>query len=135
MEQSGLIRERKTKKKVVATISTPLQLISADGITIYIGKNNRQNDRLTLRDASPHDTWLHAKDLPGAHVIIKSADPPESTLLEAARLAVRYSKAASSANVPVDYTLVRHVRKPKGAKPGMVIYDHHRTVYVTDYPS
>lgn len=135
MAQSGLIRELKTSKKVVHSVSTPLQLISADGITIYVGKNNRQNDRLTLRDASPHDTWLHTKDIPGAHVIIKSANPPETTLLEAARLAVRYSKAASSANVPVDYTLARHVRKPKGAKPGMVIYDYHRTVYVTDYPT
>ena len=133
MEQNGLIRERKTKKKTVAAVSTPLLFLSADGITIYVGKNNRQNDRITLRDASPDDTWLHTKDIPGAHVIIKSANPPETTLLEAARLAVRYSKAASSANVPVDYTLARHVRKPKGAKPGMVIYDHHRTVYVTDF--
>lgn len=132
MEQVGLIRGSKEKKKTVAPASTPLLFLSADGIPIYVGKNNRQNDRLTLRDASPNDTWLHTKDIPGAHVIIKSAEPPETTLLEAARLAVRYSKAASSANVPVDYTLARHVRKPKGAKPGMVIYDHHRTIYVTD---
>ncbi|MBT9138998.1 MAG: hypothetical protein DDT31_01578 [Syntrophomonadaceae bacterium] len=135
MEQGGLIRERKTKKKTIPAVSTPLQFISVDGITIYVGKNNRQNDRLTLRDASPHDTWLHAKDIPGAHVIIKSSNPPEATLLEAACLAVRYSKAATSANVPVDYTLARHVRKPKSAKPGMVIYDHHRTIYITDFPS
>ncbi len=135
MEQSGLIRQQKTSKRAVHSVSTPLKIISADGITIFVGKNNKQNDRLTLHDASPLDTWLHTKDIPGAHVIIKSTNPPEATLLEAARLAVRYSKAASSANVPVDYTLARHVRKPKGAKPGMVIYDHHRTVYVTDYPT
>lgn len=131
MELAGVIRARKEKKKPTDTASSPLHFVSADGIDIFVGKNNRQNDRLTLRDAAPNDTWLHTKDIPGAHVIVKSATPPDTTLLEAARLAARYSKASGSANVPVDYTLARHVRKPKGAKPGMVIYDHHHTVYVT----
>ena len=132
MEQAGLIRAKREKsKKAETTESMPLHFISADGIDIYVGKNNRQNDRLTLKDASPQDTWLHTKDIPGAHVIVKSPSPPESTLLEAAQLAAQYSKAADSANVPVDYTLVKYVRKPKGAKPGMVIYDHQRTLFVT----
>jgi predicted ribosome quality control (RQC) complex YloA/Tae2 family protein len=131
MEQAGLIRAARTVKKPTETISTPLHFVSVDGIDIYVGKNNRQNDRLTLREASPDDIWLHTKDIPGAHVIIKNPAPPESTLLEAAKLAARYSKASASQNVPVDYTKVRHVRKPKGAKPGMVIYTHHHTLFVT----
>lgn len=131
MESAGLIRTRKNRKRAPDPTSLPLHFVSVDGIDIYVGKNNRQNDRLTLRDASPTDTWLHTKDIPGAHVIVKSNNPPDETLAEAARLAVRYSKAAASSNVPVDYTLVRHVRKPKGAKPGMVIYDHQRTLYIT----
>lgn len=131
MEAGGLIRLKQTRKRTPETPSGPLHFVSADGIDIYVGKNNRQNDQLTLRAASPGDTWLHVKDIPGSHVLVKSSTPPAATLLEAARLAARYSKAAASANVPVDYTLAKHVRKPKRAKPGMVIYDHHRTLYVT----
>jgi predicted ribosome quality control (RQC) complex YloA/Tae2 family protein len=132
MEQSGLLRASfSPKKPKQARPSPPLHFVSADGIDIYVGRNNNQNDRLTLKSAAPDDTWLHVKDIPGAHVIVKSADPPEQTLKEAARLAVRYSRAAASSNVPVDYTHARHVRKPKGAKPGMVIYTHQHTLYVT----
>lgn len=132
MEQAGLIRGKQEKKKVAAEpLSSPLHFVSSEGIHIYVGRNNRQNDRLTLKDAASNDIWLHTKDIPGAHVIIKSPEPPEQTLFEAAKLAARFSKAAASSNVPVDYTHVRHVRKPRGAKPGMVIYDHQRTLYVT----
>ncbi len=111
----------------------PLTYTSSDGLTILVGRNNRQNDRLTLRTAQPEDIWLHAKDLPGSHVIIKCnhlADIPDRTLTEAAMLAAYYSKARSSAKVPVDYTRRKHVHKPKGSKPGMVIYENQRTVYV-----
>lgn len=132
MEQTGLIRGKQDKKKAtVEPISSPLHIVSSDGIHIFVGRNNKQNDRLTLKDAASNDIWLHTKDIPGAHVIVKSPEPPEQTLFEAAMLAARFSRAAASSNVPVDYTHVKHVRKPKGAKPGMVIYDHQRTLYVT----
>ncbi|MGI5838369.1 MAG: Rqc2 family fibronectin-binding protein [bacterium] len=117
--------------------SQPLRRITADGYTVLVGRNNKQNDRLTLREAAPDDIWLHTKDIPGSHVIIRVKDGrpvPETTLREAAALAAYYSKARASANVPVDYTAVRHVRKPRGAKPGMVIYDHQKTVFADPHP-
>ncbi len=132
MEQAGILRAAREKKQKTAAVSVPLHFVSTDGIDIYVGRNNSQNDRLTLKSALPEDTWLHVKDIPGAHVIVKGAEPSEETLIEAARLAVRYSRAAASSNVPVDYTHARYVRKPKGAKPGMVIYTNHRTLYVTN---
>ncbi|MCW3490910.1 Rqc2 family fibronectin-binding protein [Dethiobacter alkaliphilus] len=131
MEATGLIQVQQEKKKRADTQASPLHFVSVDGIDIYVGRNNKQNDRLTLKDASGGHIWLHTKDIPGAHVVIKHTNPPETTLVEAARLAARFSRASASANVPVDYTQVKHVRKPKGAKPGMVIYDHHQTLFVT----
>jgi len=114
-------------------ISKPHHYISSDGYDIYVGKNNLQNDELTLKFASGSDLWLHTKVIPGSHVIVKSKGGgiPERTLLEAARLAAWYSKARQSANVPVDYCPRRNVKKPGGAKPGMVIYEHYNTIYVT----
>jgi predicted ribosome quality control (RQC) complex YloA/Tae2 family protein len=112
----------------------PLEFTSTNGLTVLVGRNNRQNDRLTLRTAGPEDIWLHVKDIPGSHVIIRSGhldEVPDRSLEEAAMIAAYYSKARASANVPVDYTLRKHVHKPKGAKPGMVIYENQRTVYVT----
>ena len=112
----------------------PLEFTSSEGLAILVGRNNRQNDRLTLKIAQPEDTWLHVKDIPGAHVIIRSGhlpEVPDRTLNEAALLAAYYSKSRFSANVPVDLTLRKHVHKPKGAKPGMVIYENQRTLYVT----
>ena len=121
------------KKAQKPETSKPLRFVSADGFEIYVGKNNTQNDYLTLRLAKNHDIWLHTKDIAGSHVIIITggAEPPESTILEAANLAAYYSKGRNSGQVPVDYVRRRHVRKPNGAKPGFVIYDKHRTVYVT----
>lgn len=112
----------------------PLSFISSDGFTILVGKNNKQNDYVTLRLAAEEDLWLHTKDIPGSHVIIRRStigDVPDQTLLEAAILAAWHSKARQSGKVPVDYTIKKYVRKPKGAKPGMVIYDNQRTLYVT----
>ena len=103
---------------------------SSDGIDIYVGKNNIQNDYLTLKFAEKTDTWLHTKIIPGSHVIIKGKNIPESTLLEAATLAAFYSKGKNSTKVPVDYTLVKNVKKPSGAKPGMVIYSTNKTLYI-----
>ncbi|MCG0238306.1 MAG: NFACT family protein [Firmicutes bacterium] len=117
--------------------SRPLVVRSSDGLEIWVGRNNRQNETLTFKLAAPTDLWLHAKEIPGAHVILRlppGVEPPEASLREAALLAAYFSKARLSANVPVDYTLRRHVRKPPGARPGMVIYDHHRTLHVTPDP-
>ena len=113
--------------------SAPHVFISSDGLTIFVGKNNRQNDRLALKTAASNDIWLHARGIPGSHVLIKKqqGDIPESTLLEAASLAAYFSKARMGENVGVDYTAARHVRKPSGAKPGMVIYDNQRTINAT----
>ena len=120
----------KSKKE---TISSPMEFTSSDGTTILVGKNNTQNDRLTLKLSSPNDTWLHTKDIPGSHVIIraKQQDISEKTLYEAAILAAYYSKGKFSSNVPVDYTERKNVKKPSGAKPGMVIYVNNSTIYVT----
>ena len=129
---AGYLEEkRKNKKENIK--STPLKYKSSDGLTIYVGKNNVQNDTLTLKTASSNDIWLHTKNIPGSHVIIKKekGDIPESTLEEAAILAAYYSKAKMSSNVEVDYTTVKNVKKPKGAKPGMVTYVNYKTIFVT----
>ena len=112
--------------------SAPMRFVSSDGILIYVGKNNRQNDALTLQSARSENIWLHAKNIAGSHVIIDfEGDPPENTLREAALLAAFYSQARASAGVPVDYTPRKFVKKPSGARPGMVIYSTNRTLYVT----
>lgn len=104
---------------------------ASDGTEILVGKNNKQNDYLTNKLAARDEIWLHTKDIPGSHVIIRSKQPSQETILEAATLAAYFSKAKNSSSVPVDYTLVRHVKKPNGSKPGYVIYDNQQTVYVT----
>ncbi|MCI1589681.1 Rqc2 family fibronectin-binding protein [Heyndrickxia oleronia] len=104
---------------------------SSDGTEILVGKNNKQNDYLTNKLAARDEIWLHTKDIPGSHVVIRSKNPSEETLLEAANLAAYFSKAKDSSSVPVDYTKVRNVKKPNGAKPGFVIYEQQQTVYVT----
>ena len=113
--------------------STPHKFVSSDGITIYAGKNNRQNDELTMRMAEPTDIWLHTKDIPGSHVLITGVKEtvPDSTLLEAAVIAATLSKAGGSSKVAVDYAPRKNVRKPNGAKPGMVVYEGYNTVIVT----
>lgn len=112
--------------------SKPYSFTSRDGVKILVGKNNRQNDMLTLGTANPDDIWLHTKSVHGSHVIIKrSGQVPDSTLYDAAMLAAYYSKARGSSNVPVDYTEVRYIKKPSGSKPGMVIYSRQHTLYVT----
>lgn len=105
--------------------------LSSEGIPLYVGKNNTQNEYLTNRLAGPADTWLHAKDIPGAHVVIRAPAYSEATLHEAAMLAAYFSQAKASSQVPVDYTLIKHVHKPSGAKPGFVIYDRQKTLFVT----
>lgn len=126
---AGYLRFKKPKSKK-EKISKPLHFRSSEGIDIFVGKNNTQNDYLTTKFAGRHDTWLHTKNIPGSHVIIRSDDFNNETLLEAANLAAYFSKASKSTKVPVDYTLVKHVKKPSGAKPGMVIYSTNKTLYV-----
>lgn len=111
----------------------PLRFRSSDGFTILCGRNNKQNDRLSMREARNHDVWLHTHNIPGSHVIVvtEGATPPDRTLEEAAIIAAYHSKAQGSVQVPVDYTEIRHVHKPNGAKPGMVIFENYQTAYVT----
>ncbi len=109
----------------------PLHVQSHDGFTILIGKNSRQNEEVTFHQAAANDTWLHARGVPGAHVIIKAGgrDIPRSTLEQAASLAAYYSQARGSTSVTVDYTLQRHVRHMKGGGPGMVLYEREKTIH------
>jgi predicted ribosome quality control (RQC) complex YloA/Tae2 family protein len=118
------------KKKAAAT--EPIHFRSSDGFDIYVGKNNIQNDYLTLKMARSNDIWLHTKSIPGSHVIIRrdGREIPDRTVEEAAVIAACYSKAKMSSNVQVDYTSVKNVSKPSGAKPGMVIYVNYRTAVV-----
>lgn len=113
----------------------PLRLISSDGLPILVGKNSRQNEHVTFKEAHANDLWLHTQIIPGSHVVVRAEGPiPETTLHEAATLAAWFSQARESSRVPVVYTLKRHVRKPRGAKPGMVIYEQEKTLFVTPDP-
>ena len=109
----------------------PLHIQSRDGFTILIGKNSRQNEEVTFHQATSNDMWLHARGVPGSHVIIKAGgrDIPRSTIEQAASLAAYYSQARGSTSVPIDYTLQRHVHHMKGGGPGMVVYERERTIY------
>lgn len=122
---------RPPKKPIKITPSRPMLFIAPDGTEIYVGRNNLQNDELTLRLASKEDTWLHIKDAAGSHVIVRSSAPSNQTLEIAAILAAYYSKARQSPKAAVDCTKVRFVKKPRGAKPGMVTYENYTTYYVT----
>lgn len=131
---AGGAAKRDSKGGAPAETPVLMEFRISGGLTVLVGKNNRQNDYLTLKVARPEDLWLHVKDLPGSHVIIRSqgqGEIPEAALREAAQLAAYFSQARHSGQVPVDYTLRKHVRKPRGAKPGMVIYDQQKTLYVT----
>ncbi|MFA4885644.1 MAG: NFACT RNA binding domain-containing protein [Desulfotomaculaceae bacterium] len=121
-------RTPKTKKE--KHVPKPFAFQSTDGFRLLVGKNNKQNDYLTMKMARENDIWLHAKDIPGAHVIIRveGKEPPPATLAEAAGLAAFFSKARNSKTVPVDYTLKKHVHKPNGARPGLVIYERQKTI-------
>ncbi|WP_423409984.1 NFACT family protein [Heyndrickxia sp. MSNUG] len=131
--EGGYIRARQKKSNKNKQNQKPVleKYQSSDGTEIIVGKNNKQNDYLTNKAAARDDIWLHTKDIPGSHVVIRSKEPAEETILEAAQIAAYFSKARNSSSVPVDFTKVRHVKKPAGAKPGFVIYDQQQTVYVT----
>lgn len=131
-EQGYVKRTDKNKKKQM--VSKPLEFITSDGFCVLVGKNNKQNDMLTLKIAKNADLWFHTKNIHGSHVILRyEHEKPfsDNAILEAAVLAAKYSKAKNSQNVPVDYTPVKFVKKPAGSAPGKVIYTDNKTVYVT----
>lgn len=131
--REGYIKSYRMPKKDIKPNTQYLKYMSSGGNLIMVGKNNKQNDYLTLRLADNEDLWFHTKNIPGSHVVLKCAGKKvlDEEILEAATLAAYYSKAKMSANVPVDYTIKKHVKKPSGAKPGMVIYETNKTAYVT----
>ncbi|MCJ8006208.1 NFACT family protein [Lederbergia wuyishanensis] len=133
LAEQGYLRLRNKKGQRKNPNAKPVidRYESADGTEILVGKNNKQNDYLTNKLAGRDEIWLHTKDIPGSHVVIRSKDPSVETINEAAILAAYFSKAKNSASVPVDFTKIRHVKKPNGSKPGFVIYDNQQTVYVT----
>ena len=133
LEQAGYLRASRAGKKKAPRALEPLHFVSDDGFDIYVGRNNRQNDQLTLRNSEKTDLWLHVKDVHGTHTIVsaRGKEIPPSTVMQAAILAAYHSRARQSSSVAVDFCPVRNVKKPAHAKPGMVIYDRYETVYVT----
>lgn len=135
MQAQGIVRQNKSdaKKKKHKSEFNPMKFISDDEFEIYVGRNNNQNDYLTLKFAKSDDMWLHTKNIAGSHGIIKSKNGQisENSIKQAAIICAFYSKAKFSQSVPIDYTLKKNVKKPNGAKPGMVIYETNSTVYVT----
>ena len=133
IDQGYMARKRRRYDKKDQAATKPFHYRSSDGFDILVGKNNIQNDRLTLKTAQSGDIWLHTKAVPGSHVIIRrnGRDIPDRTIGQAAVIAAWHSKARMSSNVQVDYTAVKNVSKPNGAKPGMVIYINYKTAVVT----
>lgn len=129
MEQGYIKRNKNARKKPAPLM--PYEYTTSDGFKVLVGRNNKQNDTLTMKTARKRDYWFHTKDIPGSHTIVVTdgKEITETAVIEAARIAAFHSKAKESSNVPVDYTLVKNVSKPNGAKPGMVIFVDNRTVY------
>ncbi|MGX9133606.1 Rqc2 family fibronectin-binding protein [Rummeliibacillus sp. JY-2-4R] len=131
LAEQEFMKMKASKRRKKPTKPAPEEFASSSGIRISVGKNNKQNDYLTFKLAKRYEIWMHTKDIPGSHVVIHDDNPDDQTLLEAATLSAYFSKARESSSVPVDYTEVRQVKKPNGAKPGFVIYFEQKTIYVT----
>lgn len=133
LTKEGYLKGKIKNKKDTKLTTKPHEFISSDGFKILVGKNNKQNDHLTLKVADNNDIWLHTKNIPGSHVIVKTEGKSisDETIYEAAMLAAFFSKSKMSSQVPVDYTKRKNIKKPNKAKPGMVIYETNSTVYVT----
>ncbi len=132
-DQGYAKRQRNTKKNQKApAVSAPLKFTTSEGFTVFVGRNNRQNDKLTMKDSNNNDIWFHTKNIPGSHTVLVTdgRQPTDKAMEEAAILAAKHSRAKDSSQVPVDYTQIRHVFKPQGAKPGMVNYVNYKTVFV-----
>lgn len=131
LENEGYLKKKKQKNTIRKKKRPQFQqYLTKDGIEIDIGKNNLQNDYLTFKYAHRYDMWFHAKDMPGSHVIVKAQDLDEYTIRLAAKIAAYYSKGKNSSSVPVNYTLVKTLKKPSGSKPGKVILDNYKTIYI-----
>ena len=131
LENEGYLKKKKQKHTIRKKKRPQFQqYLTKDGIEIDIGKNNLQNDYLTFKYAHRYDMWFHAKDMPGSHVIVKAQDLDEYTIRLAAKIAAYYSKGKNSSSVPVNYTLVKTLKKPAGSKPGKVILDNYKTIYI-----
>ena len=132
LRENGFVR-KSGKKEPRRAAAGPRRFRTTSGFQVLVGRNNRQNDRLTLKEADYRDLWLHTQKIHGSHVILRTGGQPVDgdTLAEAAQIAAWYSQARESGNVPVDYTQVKNVRKPAGARPGMVIHQTYQTVNVT----
>ena len=134
LAEQGYVRRKAGKKnQKQPALSAPLKFKTSDGFTVLVGRNNRQNDKLTMKDADHRDLWFHTQKIHGSHVILCTGgmEVDDDTIVEAAKIAAWYSQARTSGNIPVDYTQVKHVKKPAGARPGMVIYHTCQTVNVT----
>lgn len=133
LQRMGYIRAKSGRKKEKEVKSKPLRFVSSSGFQIFVGKNNTQNDELTFKTAGRFDLWLHTQKIHGSHVVVSSGgrEVDDRTLEEAAVLAAYFSQASGGQKVPVDYTLVKNVKKPPHAKPGMAIYTDYRTIFVT----
>lgn len=130
--QTGYIKAPKNRAKEQKPLP-PLRFTTTDGFEVLVGRNNRQNDTLTLKTANNNDIWFHTKEIPGSHTILvtNGREPSDEAILQAAKIAAYHSKAKDGSQVPVDYTQIRNVSKPQGAKPGMVIFVKNKTLYVT----
>lgn len=133
LAQEGYVRIQRKKRDKNVKISAPLEYIVADSFKVLVGRNNRQNDQLSMRTARKQDMWFHTKNIPGSHTVLltEGREPSMEALVEAAELAAAHSRSKNSSQVPVDYTEIRNVSKPQGAKPGFVNYVNYKTLYVT----
>jgi predicted ribosome quality control (RQC) complex YloA/Tae2 family protein len=130
LTESGILRERSGRKSRKAPPAKPLRFLSDTGLPILVGRNNLQNDELTTKTARRTDIWLHTQKVHGSHVILvcRDREPDELSLRQAASLAAYFSQAREAGRVAVDYTQVRYVKKPAGARPGMVTYSEYKTI-------
>ncbi len=135
LQGGGYLKPDTGKRKMKVAKTAPVRFESTDGYTIFVGRNNRQNDELTFKTARKDDLWLHASKVHGSHVIIacNGTTPPDDTITQAAQLAAYHSEAGGGQNIPVDVVPVKLVKKTPDRKPGMVIYHSHRTVVVNPY--
>ena len=132
-EQGYIKISRGKRNKLIKPSFDPIEFVTSEGFKVLVGRNNKQNDILTLKKTSKNDIWFHTKNIPGSHTVLitDGRQPNQASIIEAATIAVQHSKAKDSSNVPVDYTIIKNVSKPQGAKPGMVIYVKYKTIYVT----
>lgn len=136
LQSGGYVKNDAARRKMKVAKTSPMRFESTDGFSIFVGRNNRQNEELTFKTARKDDIWLHASKVHGSHVIIACGGKsvPDNTVTQAAQLAAYYSETKGGQNIPVDVTPVKQVKKTPAGKPGMVIYHTYRTVIVNPYP-